>query len=340
MKHINQLSKKAFSVIIFITVAVISLNAQNYLEEYWRQPVRYIDDQSREALREAGEILRLNPPATTNNIQRRLALTTIDQVVHGYSNPDTVTALLDFLYERMQHVNELLSEPLNNDSLQIIKMYNAGFIVRDRKVTIAVDITSKNGTLVPDKLMRHIVEQCDILFVTHSHSDHCGKNIIDMFLADGKPVVADDKVYPNNKSITHFRNIRNFSINLPNGVITVNSLPGHQDDLNNNCYIISLPCGKTFAHLGDQQDEDLDWMKGIYKTLPVIDALIINCWTPRFTDVVGCFNPHLLISSHENEFSHSIDHREAYWLTFYKYDNVFRLKIPYVVMTWGEKLSL
>ena len=49
------------------------------------------------------------------------------------------------------------------------------------------------------------------------------------------------------------------------------------------------------------------------------------------------FAPKMLITGHENELGeHSIDHREAYWITMKKMEAMPNLNIPNVLMTWGE----
>lgn len=54
----------------------------------------------------------------------------------------------------------------------------------------------------------------------------------------------------------------------------------------------------------------------------------------KFISAVG---PSLVICGHENEMEHSIDHREAYWLTFRRMSGI---KVPYIVMAWGESYTL
>lgn len=55
--------------------------------------------------------------------------------------------------------------------------------------------------------------------------------------------------------------------------------------------------------------------------------------------MIKAFAPAYVISGHENELSHTIDHREAYWLTQYKFDKI-ATGIPSLVMVWGEWVEL
>lgn len=80
--------------------------------------------------------------------------------------------------------------------------------------------------------------------------------------------------------------------------------------------------------MGDQwrdDKSDMVWLKDIHTKLPKIDVLAMDC------------SPRLLVSQHENEIgAHGIDHREAYWMTLYKNNNIYKLCAPYVLMSWGE----
>lgn len=50
--------------------------------------------------------------------------------------------------------------------------------------------------------------------------------------------------------------------------------------------------------------------------------------------MVKGFHPNLVMTEHENEMNHSVDHREANFLT---YTRLRRSDYPNVLMTWGEQ---
>ena len=77
----------------------------------------------------------------------------------------------------------------------------------------------------------------------------------------------------------------------------------------------------------------MNWLVNIHQEIPRPDALLVNCWTHRMNDLVEGFAPKCVITGHENEMGHTIDHREAFWLTFQKMEEIKR---DYVVMGWGE----
>jgi 5'-3' exonuclease len=111
-------------------------------------------------------------------------------------------------------------------------------------------------------------------------------------------------------------------------------LPGHQSDMMNNIYVVTTEEKKTVVQTGDQyHKEDINWIMNIHQEIPRPDALLVNCWTHRMNDLVEGFAPKYIITGHENEMGHTIDHREAFWLTFQKMEEIKR---DYVVMGWGE----
>ena len=140
------------------------------------------------------EALDQNPPsikpnlsgkrALKPNLVRKQALYMLDAVLHDtrYDGSDLIK---DFLASRVDRVLSDLEKPMNkNDRVKIYKIYNDGFVIRSREVTIAVDLCGKSGTLIADEQMRRLVAYCEALFITHNHSDHCDDNVVSMFTVD------------------------------------------------------------------------------------------------------------------------------------------------------------
>ena len=120
--------------------------------------------------------------------------------------------------------------------------------------------------------------------------------------------------------------------------LEVLALPGHQRALLNNIYVVTLPGGKTVAHFGDQDlEEDKAWLLEAPALLRKrLDIMIINGWNPELDALVRSFNPRVVLSGHENEMFHGIDHREALWLTQYKFDTL-AFPMPAYTLVWGER---
>jgi hypothetical protein len=64
-----------------------------------------------------------------------------------------------------------------------------------------------------------------------------------------------------------------------------------------------------------------------------VDVLLPNCWGNALDRTMRGINPKLVITGHENETAHTVDHREDYAQT---YNRLFSSQYPAVVMTWGE----
>ena len=313
-----------------------------YLKEYWGRSELYLQHQAYYMLDLADKALNENPPAITINMQRQMAMLMIDAVTHE-PKPIENPAVIDYLATRMNRVIEDLDKPLKGkNSLRIYKLYNCSMLFRTRDLTVAVDLNGRAGKLIPDEIMEKIVDHVDILFYTHNHGDHIDKNVRDICHRKGVPIYATDEIFRNDPEVNHiwFDDLHTFDITVPKGSVTVNVLPGHQDALHNNIWIITMPNGKVVGATGDQwQDEgaDLVWLKDIHKKLPKIDVLAMDCWIHDYDEHAADFSPKLFISQHENEIgAHGIDHREAYWMTMFKNTYVHQDTTPYVLMSWGE----
>ena len=70
------------------------------------------------------------------------------------------------------------------------------------------------------------------------------------------------------------------------------------------------------------------------RTIAILTVIlaIVSCGKK---ETLKGFSPRLVVSGHENEMGHTIDHREAFWLTQYKFDSM-QLPFPSVILCWGE----
>ena len=121
--------------------------------------------------------------------------------------------------------------------------------------------------------------------------------------------------------------------------------PGHQgENIENNVSLVKTPEGLSFSQMGDQSNsDDFEWIDEVGNN-HVVDVLLPNCWTTDIVRVTKGFNPALVITGHENEMGHTIDHREPYWLTYQRQEGSDRFggssevgyDTPLILMTWGE----
>ena len=336
--------KALFSIIA--TAALISLPSVVQAQEdvaYWGKEDAYLLRQAKYMYELVDEALDEYPPVVGAPTSRKLALYNLDAMLHE-TKYDNTEPFKSFVASRTSKVIADMQSPVKK-GMKIYKIYNDGFVARTKSVTIAFDVVRgalKGETIVSEKDIATIVDQCDVLFLTHNHDDHIDRYVADRFIAAGKPVIAADEILKDVKGVTHYRSetdILDKEVTLRSGkTLKVKIYPGHQSEMMCNVYAVTTPDGLTVAHTGDQYNEgDFKWIDTVKDQKPAIDALIINCWSMNIADAIKGFNPRYVLTGHENEMGHTIDHREAFWLTFQKLQPVTH---DYVVMAWGEWFSL
>lgn len=329
--------KQIYWVILFIQIGFFStLGAQDHRLDYWGNPDEFIENQTNETLGLIDQLLQKNPPQLLEPEIRKISLFALDGILHD-PRLDNSKLISSFLEKRVRAlIPELKKRPAFG--LNIYKLYNHSFIVQTSTVTVAFDLIrggNEQNRLLSDSLMSELVKNCDVLFVSHIHGDHADIKVAQMFIEDRKEVYCPKNTWedfsPYLKQIdpgmvsdfqkSYFKQIR--------------VMPGHQgEDVTNHVYLITTADNYTIAHTGDQSlDRDFEWIYRI-KDIVSIDVLLVNCWTNKLTEAIKGFNPNLVITGHENELGHSVDHREPYWLTYRRLQEFISKSI---VMTWGER---
>ena len=327
-------------LVIYMTFLSSFIHAQEPLQ-YWRNPDAMIQDQAALLFEQAHQVLAANPPSTSADDARKLALFSIDALLHD-TRLDNGSAFLNYIENRYREVVlKLQNEKPKAKEIRIYRLYNHGFIVQSPSVTIAIDLIRGGRAEKPfisDTLMEALVSRCDILLISHKHGDHADKSVAQMFCNQQKTVITPPGFWENmSPYIKYLRGERTITekINIPakNAVLTVKVFPGHQDDVINNVYAITTPESVTVMHTGDQyNNSDMDWITRV-KEEAKVEVLLVHSWMPHIEKTVEGIHPKLIIVGHENEMEHTIDHRESYWLTFRRFKNV---TTPYAVMAWGE----
>lgn len=307
---------------------------------YWKDEKGYVQDQADLLFKQVYKVLDKNPPQIIANDERKLALFALDGLLHDARLDDGI-AFKTYMQDVAIRVWNGLSKVRQKKGVTVFKLYNQGFIVQTPTVTIGFDLVrgrTKGAPYIPDSLMKLIVKKCDVLFVSHLHADHADTEVAKLFYSQGKQVLVPPGLWEGvSPLIEHFRGSdltsKKVKLSVRDKWLTVNVFPGHQDEVLNNVYGVTTPEGYTILHTGDQyQKEDLVWLTKIKEKIKV-DILLVHCWMSDLKTVVEGINPAIVLSGHENEMGHSIAHREAYWLTFRRMQNI---GYPYVVMAWGE----
>lgn len=310
---------------------------------WWGNVDEFLNQQSVRIFNQVDEVLDQNPPQIQEPAVRKMALLSLDNLLHDTKN-DQRPALGDFFQKRIKGIVEKIRTDRPEGGAIVYKLYNHTFIVRTQSTVIAFDLVSNKsskiaGLHLPDDLVKEIVNSCDILFVTHLHGDHADSLVTRMFVDAGKPVVASPGLWEGmHEKILHpARSLDQAElVRLTGGrQIKVRALPGHQGkNILNNVYAVTTPEGLTFVHTGDQSnDDDLGWIDKIHDSVKT-DVLLVNCWTNELVRTIRGFNPKLVVTGHENEMDHTVDHREPYWLT---YERLKGNTYPNVLMSWGEQ---
>ena len=322
-----------------------SLSAQKKSLKFHGKPDYYLECQSEALFKVADEGLDAFPPVVGAPIERRMALYTLDGLLHDTRN-DNSEAFRSFVTSRVTKLLADLEKPFKR-GVRIYKIYNEAFVVRTKSATIAFDFSrcrcrGHKDPIVPTELAEKIVAKCDALFLTHYHRDHVDSHIVDLFVKAGKPVVAAPNILADKEGVTHRRNeegIDNFELKLKSGkALQVSIIPAIHGKVMNNVYVVTTPDKYTVCHTGDMSGKsNFKWIPTIKDKVAKIDALLVNCWTGAIAKAIPGFDPRYVITGHENEMGHTIDHREAYWLSFTKLANV---DYKYVVMAWGEWFSI
>lgn len=287
-------------------------------------------------------VLSQHPPAWPEPEIRRRALYMLDEPLHVLSAP-IEPPVCEFLNRRIEKsVLEIESE-IVSDGITIWKLYNHGFIVKSPEATLGFDLHRGpfESFHIKSDLFDRILQAAQVLFISHEHGDHADKYAVSRMMESGKPVIAPPDLWQDDA--LHSQLIKperdwkiEHRLTLDDTPIMFRVFPGHQGaKLLNNVYMVELPCDHHIMHTGDQSDSsDFDvWIDDIHEAFDV-DVLIPNCWTTDLPRLLRGVCPRLVITGHENELAHKVDHREAFSKT---YSHIVEEQIPVLVMAWGER---
>ena len=212
-----------------------------------------------------------------------------------------------------------LSKGKGTDELEIFKVYNMGYIFRTAGHVVGIDLQWSGDR----KQMEEIASRLDVLFITHPHGDHFTKELLEVMIASGKKVVLPCDLLPETESPLKIV----VSEDNPEGMdvagISFKSMMGNQGPRTPcNVYLMNIG-GWKVAHNGDNGVEDAE----VYLSTEKVDVLVSACWNGlrNVMDKIKA-NPDgtscIYFSSHENEWRHTVDHREAYEELFRREDRL------------------
>lgn len=244
-----------------------------------------------------------NPPCTGKNDIRKEAILALDTYLKDDSsryNPDVMA----FYGNMMDLVASEIAEPVTF-GVRIWSMYNHGFIVKTPSSVFAFDLVQGYPSWnyqIPDS----ILNQIQVLFLSHKHDDHWDRTIIKEITDLGGKVVE-----PMEEKIAGY----DFVYLSPDEETTqaglqIKAFDGLHGGIPVRMYFVTTPEGFTIFHTGDNQTSE---------TLPeglTVDILLLNAWVNESgsaSPVIGArnsikkLNPKLTILGHIQEMSHTYD---------------------------------
>lgn len=297
------------------------------------------------SLQWAGDILDTYPPGLPEHPTRRAALIRLDDILHIESAP-AKPLVQQYYRARIEKAVREIETTRVASGMRLWKLYNDGFFIRTPAVSFTFDIvpgTRTPGFEVDLKVLERLAAQSDAHFISHMHGDHANQAVVKMFLDRKKPVIAPEglwkgeeiaaRLFFQKRSVTEVREV---PVQDGKQKLKIVVYPGHQgSSIVNNVYLVTTPDGFTVVQTGDQSGPpaDFDWIAHIGNQHRV-NVLIPNCWTTDIRRVARGVNPELIITGHENEMGHTVDHREDYTQT---YSHLFGSRYPFILMGWGEQ---
>lgn len=349
------LSKILISIVsnlLFLQLVLSQNNDTSFKVNYWGDYIAYQEAQTKHSLDLVENILTNNKPSFNKSKIRDAAFSILDNVLHQ-TNAADLESVQEFYHKRISILFDKLNESVVENEIRIFKLYNHGFIIKTSTFSVAFDLTrgySSNSLsfAINDSLTKKLIEKIDVLFVSHLHIDHADEWVIREFIKQNKIVVSPDnilidkeyysKIKHPNRSIQQLHSIKLNESKKIDFLV----MPGHQYSLKNktsvlnNIYLIKTNNGKSILHTGDQYSfDDFKWIDSL-KLSSRVDIVLPNSWSLELPRLLKPLNPQIIITGHENEIGHTLDHREPYFL------NKSRLGIFYrkfIQLTWGEYFS-
>ncbi len=304
----------------------------------------------------ADAALAQHVPAHPPSQDRQAALMMLDGPLH-LVDANRFRSTRDFLVTRLTRAIESIEQTTVTHGARLWKLYNHGFVLRTPTVTVGMDLVRGWRFMdAPDEYyglsaewVERLVNQVDLLTITHNHGDHRDTLVRDRALVRGIPLIMEASIFAELPDHPLLHRPPRDPQGLQPATLTISTAtghavqltvyPGHQNaNVPNNVYLIRTPEGITVMHTGDQS-EDLDWhwidSVGLHHR---VDLLLPNCWSNDMARLVAGVRPRWTIFGHEVEMAHAPSNREGYWRSF----QLFRGQEEprNLVLGWGEEFGL
>ncbi len=247
--------------------------------------------------------LRSNPPCAGNKEMRKDAILSLD----AYLKDDASrwSTEMSVLYGNMMgFVESEINEPVTS-GVRIWSMYNHGFIVKTPSTVFAFDLVHGYPSWkyqIPDA----ILEQIQVLFISHKHDDHRDPTIIRAITDLGGEVVMPVEEWLAGQDLVYLSADEEVTL----AGLHIKAYDGLHGDIPVRMYVVTTPEGLTIMHTGDNQTSE---------TLPdgvTVDILLLNAWVNEsgsaspvdgMRNSINKLTPRLTILGHIQEMSHLYD---------------------------------
>lgn len=211
--------------------------------------------------------------------------------------------------------------PAKPGELQIIKVYNCGIILRDSERTIAIDIKWEGDSEGAEA----IASKADVFYLSHPHHDHYNDIMMEALADEGVETVLSEDVAPSRqwdgKMLIH-EDV--YEPVMVNGIKTVIQ-KGYQKKAPNNLYYLEFDGWKVLLPGESHNFEKLSELS----QLEAPDLILVPSWNrmdlvfEAVSKMKGFDRTKVIcIPEHENEFTHTVDHRESFRELFSRKDRL------------------
>ena len=150
----------------------------------------------------ADEALTHYPPSHPPAQERQAALMMLDGPLH-LVDASRFRSTRDFLVKRLTRAIESIEQTTVTHGAHLWKLYNHGFVLRTPTVTVGMDLVRGWRFMdapdayygLPAEWVERLVNQVDLLTITHNHGDHRDTVVRDRALVRGIPLVIEESIY-------------------------------------------------------------------------------------------------------------------------------------------------
>ena len=216
---------------------------------------------------------------------------------------------------------DLLSKPVAEGELQVIKVYNCGVLLRTSRRTVAVDIKWEGER---EEAERIAAESC-AFFLSHPHHDHFSDVMMQALCDAGVECILPVDIAPSldweGKKVIYEDRYEPFDVNG----IGVRIQTGHQKKVNNNLYLLDFDGWRVMLPGESHELERLGELSGF----DAPDLILVPTWVKaatvfEYVSKMKNFDPAKVfcVPEHENEFTHTVPHRESFREMFTRKDRL------------------